>query len=88
MNVITRADNNRGASMQLGADSSTKGGRIHIHRGYKIIPDKIIDATTHVEGRKSKDAHDDAIEDQTVDAYVNYNVQGINNSILCNITIT
>lgn len=86
VNVITLAGDNRGASMQLGSDSSTKGGRIHIHRGYKINPDESADATTDGEGRRSKDAQ--AIEDQTVAAYVNCNVQGINNSISYNSSIT
>ncbi|KAG5595372.1 hypothetical protein H5410_036604 [Solanum commersonii] len=82
MNVITFAGDNRGASMQLKSDSSTKGGRIHIHRGYKINPY----ATTDGEGTKSKGAH--AIEDQTIAAFVNCNVQGINNSISYNSSIT
>ncbi|MCD7455842.1 hypothetical protein HAX54_029766 [Datura stramonium] len=83
VNVITLAGDNRGASMQLGYDSSTKGGRIHIHRGYKINPDESANAITDGEEssnrRRSKDAK--AMEDQMVAAYVNCNIQGINNSI-------
>lgn len=86
VNVITLAGDNRGASMQLGSDSSTKGGRIHIQRGYKINPDESADATTDGEGRRSKDAKD--MEDQTVATYVNCNIQGINNSISSNSSIT
>ncbi|XP_055823605.1 uncharacterized protein LOC129892086 [Solanum dulcamara] len=86
VNVITLAGDNRGASMQLGSDSSTKGGRIYIHRGYKINPDESADATTDGEGRRSKD--EQSIDDQTVAAYVNCNVQGINNSISYNSSIT
>ncbi|XP_075093039.1 uncharacterized protein LOC107818539 isoform X1 [Nicotiana tabacum] len=82
VNVITLAGDNRGASMQLGSDSSTKGGRIHIHRGYKINPNESADATTDGEGSsKTK-------EDQTLAAYINCNVQGINNSIVFNSSIT
>ncbi|KAJ8532431.1 hypothetical protein K7X08_012354 [Anisodus acutangulus] len=91
LNVITLAGDNRGASMQLGFDSSTKKGRIHIHRGYKINPDESADATTDGEGsskrrRSSKDAK--AKEDQTIAAYINCSIQGINNSISFNSSIT
>ncbi|XP_009607887.1 uncharacterized protein LOC107797249 [Nicotiana tabacum] len=85
VNVITLAGDNRGASMQLGSDSSTKGGRIHIHRGYKINPDESADTTTDGEG-SPKDSK--TKEDQTIAAYINCNVQGINNSIVFNSSIT
>ncbi|KAM3362524.1 mucin-5AC [Capsicum galapagoense] len=86
VNLITLAGDNRGASMQLGPDSSTKGERVHIHRGYKSNPDESADVTTDGEEKRSKDAK--ATEDQTIAAYVNCNVQGSNNSISCNSSIT
>ncbi|XP_009785473.1 flocculation protein FLO11 [Nicotiana sylvestris] len=83
VSVITLAGDNRGASMQLGSDSSSKEGAIHIHRGYKLNPDESADATTdaegYSEGRRPKDAR--TMEDQEIEAYLNCNVQGLNNSI-------
>ncbi|OIT04020.1 PREDICTED: uncharacterized protein LOC109225046 [Nicotiana attenuata] len=78
--VITLAGDNRGASMQLGSDSSRKEGAIHIRRGY---PDESADATTDAEGnsegRRPKDVR--TMEGQEIEAYLNCNVQGMNNSI-------
>ncbi|KAJ8540983.1 hypothetical protein K7X08_001799 [Anisodus acutangulus] len=83
VSVITLAGDNRGASMQLGTDSSRKGRAIHIHRGYKLNPDESADATTDTEanseGRQPNDAR--TMKDQEVEAYLNCNVQGLNNSI-------
>ncbi|OIT04019.1 hypothetical protein A4A49_01516 [Nicotiana attenuata] len=82
VSVITLAGDNRGASMQLGSDSSRKEGAIHIHRGYKLNPDESADATDaegYSEGRRPKDAR--TMEDQEIEAYLNCNVQGLNNSI-------
>ncbi|CAI9763730.1 unnamed protein product [Fraxinus pennsylvanica] len=84
VSVITLAGENRGASMQLGSDSSKGEGAIHIHRGYKINPDESPEATIDGEGswkgKKSEDA--EGKEDQPIEAYVNNNTQGINNSIV------
>nr|XP_016490585.1 PREDICTED: uncharacterized protein LOC107810334 [Nicotiana tabacum] len=81
--VITLAGDNRGASMQLGSDSSRKEGAIHIRRGYKLNPDESADATTDAEGnsegRRPKDVR--TMEGQEIEAYLNCNVQGMNNSI-------
>ncbi|XP_009616925.2 flocculation protein FLO11-like [Nicotiana tomentosiformis] len=83
VSVITLAGDNRGASMQLGSDSSRKEGAIHIRRGYKLNPDESADATTDAEGnsvgRRPKDAR--IVDDQEIEAYLNCNVQGMNNSI-------
>ncbi|MCD7458283.1 hypothetical protein HAX54_037783 [Datura stramonium] len=82
VSVITLAGDNRGATMQLGSDSSRKGA-IHIHRGYKLKPDESADATTDAEGnsegRRPRDAR--TMKDQEIKAYINCNVQGLNNSI-------
>ena len=79
VSVITLAGDNRGASMQLGSDSSRKEGAIHIRRGYKLNPDESADAEGNSEGRRQKDAR--TMEDQEIEAYLNCNVQGMNNSI-------
>ncbi|KAL2458082.1 hypothetical protein Fot_55940 [Forsythia ovata] len=90
VSVITLAGENRGASMQLGSDSSKGEGAVHIHRGYKINPDESPEATTDGEGnwkgKKSEDA--EGKEDQPIEAYVNNNAQGINNSIVFNGSMT
>lgn len=64
--VIKLAGDNRGASM-------------HIGRGYKLNPDESADAEGNSEGRRQKDAR--TMEDQEIEAYLNCNVQGMNNSI-------
>ncbi|KAK4341710.1 hypothetical protein RND71_040211 [Anisodus tanguticus] len=79
VSVITLAGDNRGASMKLGSDSSRKGREIHIHRGYKLNTDENADATTDSEGRQPNDAR--TMKDQEMEAYLNCNVQGLNNSI-------
>lgn len=89
VSVITLAGENRGASMQLGSDSSRKGGAVHIHRGYKLKPDESDETTTDEEGsskQRSKDAK--GKEDQASESYINSNVQGINNSITLDSSIT
>ncbi|KAL3640885.1 hypothetical protein CASFOL_015853 [Castilleja foliolosa] len=89
VSIITLAGENRGASMQMG--STSKEGRVHIHRGYKKVnPGKSGELTTSDEegnfkGERLKDAK--AAEDQPTEAYVNNNAQGINNSIVFNASI-
>lgn len=79
VSVITLAGDNRGASMQLGSNSLKKGKAVHIHRGYKLNTDESADATTDAEGRQPNDAR--TMKDQELEAYMNCNVQGLNNSI-------
>ncbi|KAL0351858.1 UNVERIFIED_CONTAM: hypothetical protein Scaly_1574500 [Sesamum calycinum] len=91
VSVITLAGENRGASMQMGSNSSRIEGPVHIHRGYKINPDEMAEATTDGEGssnkgKKSEDAK--TTEDPPKEVYVNNNAQGINNSIVFNVSIT
>ncbi|PSS31331.1 Mediator of RNA polymerase II transcription subunit like [Actinidia chinensis var. chinensis] len=90
VSVITLAGENRGASMQLGSESAKRGASIHIRRGYKVNPDESTEATTDEEGsskrRSSKDSKTE--EDQASKAYINSNVQGINNSIVFDSSIT
>ncbi|KAL3505310.1 hypothetical protein ACH5RR_035151 [Cinchona calisaya] len=89
VSVITLAGENRGASMHVGSGSSRKEGAVHIHRGYKIKPDDSAEATTDgEESFKEKSNNPKTEEDQASEAYVNCNVQGINNSIIFNSSIT
>ncbi|CAH9077873.1 unnamed protein product [Cuscuta europaea] len=94
--VITLAGDNKGASMQLGFDPSSKKERpIHIHRAYKSnhgdhrIVDKEAIITTDIEeaGRKSNSQETNQ-EQEVLAVYVNSNVQGLNNAILVDCTIT
>ncbi|CAI9116764.1 OLC1v1018000C1 [Oldenlandia corymbosa var. corymbosa] len=90
VSIVTLAGENRGATMHVGSDSSRKEGAIHIHRGYKIKPDGSPEGTTDgEEGFKAKQSdHLKPKEDQAPEAYVNSNVQAINNSIMLNSSIT
>ncbi|PHT98831.1 hypothetical protein BC332_32250 [Capsicum chinense] len=81
VSVITLAGDNRGASMQLGSNSS-KRGSIQIHRGYKLNADESADTTTDAEGSEGRQSNDGrTMKDQEIEAYMNCNVQGLNNSI-------
>ncbi|KAK8596732.1 hypothetical protein V6N13_001339 [Hibiscus sabdariffa] len=84
ISVLTLAGENRGASFQLGSESSKTDGLVHIHRGYKINPDDSPGATTDCEGssrgRKPKDSV--TKENPASRAYVNNNIQSINNSVV------
>ncbi|XP_058220806.1 uncharacterized protein LOC131331021 [Rhododendron vialii] len=84
--VVTLAGENRGASMQLGSESAKREETVHIHRGYKINPDESsTDEEMISEGRRSQDSKTG--EDEESKAYINSNVQGINNSIMFNCSI-
>ncbi|XP_010320396.2 flocculation protein FLO11 [Solanum lycopersicum] len=89
VSVITLAGDNRGASMQLSSNSSRKGKAVHIHRGYKLNADESTDATTDAEGTSKGKQTNDArtMKDQGLEAYMNCNVQGLNNSITFDSTI-
>ncbi|KAK8975700.1 hypothetical protein V6N11_021550 [Hibiscus sabdariffa] len=84
ISVLTLAGENRGASFHLGSESRKTDGLVHIHRGYKINPDDSPGATTDCEGisrgRKLKDSVTKA--NPASRAYVNNNIQSINNSIV------
>ncbi|KAK8601284.1 hypothetical protein V6N12_051122 [Hibiscus sabdariffa] len=84
ISVLTLAGENKGASFHLGSESSKRDGLVHIHRGYKINPDDSPDTTTDGErsstGRKPKDSA--TKENLASRAYVNNNIQSINNSIV------
>ncbi|GMH04167.1 hypothetical protein Nepgr_006006 [Nepenthes gracilis] len=88
--IITLAGENRGASMHLGSEPAKGERSIHIQRGYKINPDESIDTTTDGEGssRERKSGLNKAEEDsKAMKACINSNVQGINNSLVCNSSV-
>ncbi|KAL7605066.1 hypothetical protein Lser_V15G18705 [Lactuca serriola] len=82
--VITLAGDNKGASMHLGSDTKKKGA-IDIQRGYKL--DDIINGEGGSKGNKSP-RESKASEDEEMKAIVNSNIQGINNSIMFNSSVT
>ncbi|KAI3684872.1 hypothetical protein L6452_34099 [Arctium lappa] len=86
LNVITLAGDNRGTSMRIN-EATKRETAIRIHRRYKIDPDEIADTTTDEEessnGKKS-DKDSDSIDDLEKNAYINCNIQGINNSMVFN----
>lgn len=90
VSVITLAGENRGASMHLGLDSATREASVHIHRGYKLNPDESTGATTDGEGSsKDKRSEDPTTKENPPSrAFVNSNVQSVNNSILFNSSVT
>uniref|UniRef100_A0A5B6YYC5 Uncharacterized protein n=1 Tax=Davidia involucrata TaxID=16924 RepID=A0A5B6YYC5_DAVIN len=89
VSVITLAGENRGASMQLCSESAKRDGSVsvHIQREYKSNPDESLEATTDGEG-SSRDSNTINDEDQATKAYVNSNIQGINNSLVFNSSVT
>ncbi|PSR99668.1 Sterile alpha motif domain-containing protein [Actinidia chinensis var. chinensis] len=90
VSFITLADENRGALMLLGSESAKRERAIHIRRDYKVNLDESNEATTDGEGsskgRSTKDSKTE--EDQASKAYINSNVQGINNTIVFDSSIT
>ncbi|OVA07047.1 hypothetical protein BVC80_1117g46 [Macleaya cordata] len=90
VSVITLTGENRGAFMQVGAEFERKEGSVHIHRGYKLNQDDNTEVTTDGEssskGRKSSNS---ASKENTESmAYINSNIQSINNSIMFSSSIS
>ncbi|XP_004499168.1 uncharacterized protein [Cicer arietinum] len=85
--VITLTGDNRGATMHVGSESGKKEGSIHIHRDYKTDPDEESnEVTTDGEGNtntEDEEEEEDSMEHGEVgNAYVNSNIQSINNSLM------
>lgn len=80
--VITLAGDNRGATMHLGSESAKKEGSIHINRAYKSDPEETNEVTT--DGEESNNEEDEEVGM----AYVNSNIQSINNSLMFHGAIT
>ncbi|CAH9080972.1 unnamed protein product [Cuscuta epithymum] len=93
--VITLAGDNKGASMQLGFDPSSKERPIHIHRAYKsnhndhrIVDNEVIITTDIEEAGRKSNSQETNQEQEVLAVYANSNVQGVNNAILVDCTIT
>ncbi|XP_041008976.1 proteoglycan 4 isoform X1 [Juglans microcarpa x Juglans regia] len=90
VSVITLSGENRGASMQLGLESTKRDEFVPIHRGYKLNSDESTEATTDGEGSSTDKRTRDPTprENPPSRAYVNSNVQSVNNSILFDTSVT
>jgi len=80
--VITLTGDNRGATMHVGSESDKKEGSIHIHRAYKTESEESIDVTTDGEGNNNNEEEDSMEHGEVGKAYVNSNIQSINNSLM------
>jgi hypothetical protein len=80
--VITLTGDNRGATMHVGSESDKKEGSIHIHRAYKNESEESIDVTTDGEGNSNNDEENSMEQSEVGKAYVNSNIQSINNSLM------
>ncbi|KAK7280668.1 hypothetical protein RJT34_25735 [Clitoria ternatea] len=80
--VITLAGDNRGATMHVGSDSAKKEGSIHIHRAYKSDQEESTEVTTDGEDGTEEDNQEESDDDEVGMAYVNSNIQSINNSLM------
>ncbi|XP_058725308.1 uncharacterized protein LOC131596608 [Vicia villosa] len=79
--VITLTGDNRGATMHVVSESDKKDGSIHIHRDYKTESEESIEVSTDGEGNTNNE--EDSMEHGEVGkAYVNSNIQSINNSLM------
>jgi len=74
--VITLVGDNRGATMHLGSESAKKEGSIHIHRAYKSDPEETNEVSTDGEENTNEE------EEELGMAFVNSNIQSINNSLM------
>ncbi|KAF4348620.1 hypothetical protein F8388_020987 [Cannabis sativa] len=89
--VITLTGDNRGATMHMSSEPAKKEASVHIHRGYKSNPDDSPETETATDGEASSrgERHTDQMkrEAPSPKAYVNNNVQSVNNSIVFNASI-
>ncbi|KAD6119188.1 hypothetical protein E3N88_10459 [Mikania micrantha] len=79
--IITLAGDNRGTSMQIVAGETKQEQSIHIHRRYKVNPD---DSMTDEEEKEE----DSKANENEENCYINCNIQGINNSMVFDCSIT
>ena len=79
--VVTLAGDNRGATMQVGSNSTKKEGSIRIHRAYKTEPEESTEATTDTDTDENS-SRGSAEKDDVAKAYVNSNIQSVNNSLM------
>ncbi|KAF6136323.1 hypothetical protein GIB67_042808 [Kingdonia uniflora] len=85
ISVITLAGENKGATMHLGVESGNKESSIKIQRGYKLNQEEnevTTDGESSSRGKRLNNSK--TTEEQENAAYINSNVQTINNSIMSN----
>ncbi|KAL2318745.1 hypothetical protein Fmac_032621 [Flemingia macrophylla] len=83
--IITLAGDNRGATMHLGSESAKKEGPIHIHRAYKSDHEQINEVATDEEENTNEgegEGEGEGEDEEVGMAYVNSNIQSINNSLM------
>ncbi|KAI5353853.1 hypothetical protein L3X38_006747 [Prunus dulcis] len=90
VSVITLTGENRGASMHSSSEPAKEEESVHIHRRYKSNPDDSLESTTDEEvNNKDRSFEDGTIhDDQQTGAFINSNVQSINNAIVFNSFVT
>ncbi|XP_022016323.2 sporozoite surface protein 2-like [Helianthus annuus] len=84
--IITLAGDNRGTTMHIGSGATKREKSIHILRRYKANPEESTDTVTDDEEEKENDSKPDENEEKS--SYINCNIQGINNSMVFNCSIT
>lgn len=84
--AITLAGDNRGATMQIGSESTKKEGSIHIHNACKTDPEENQEVTSEFDDEEG--SNNLVEEDEFGKACVNSNIQSINNSLLYHGSVT
>ncbi|XP_050127996.1 uncharacterized protein LOC126604734 isoform X2 [Malus sylvestris] len=82
VSVVTLSGENRGATMHNSSEPENGEEFMPIHRSYKTNPDDSLEATTDGEESSEGENFDQTSKDHQRIAYVNSNVQGINNSVV------
>lgn len=82
--VVTVAGDNTGASMHLGSDAIKREGGVDIQRGYRSADDNGEGSSNDKKSRRDTKSS----ENQEPTAIVNSNIQGINNSMMFNSSVT
>lgn len=86
ISVTTLAGDNRGATMNIGSKSGKKEWSIPIYRAYKKNPEERPEVTT--DGKESyEEEPGNSVENEVGNAYVNSNIQSLNNSLMCQSSI-
>lgn len=90
VSVITLTGENKGASMHSSSEPVKEEESVHIRRRYKSNPDDSLESTTDEEvNNKDRSFEDGKIhDDQQTGAFINSNVQSINNAIVFNSFVT
>ncbi|BFG17786.1 hypothetical protein CerSpe_040600 [Prunus speciosa] len=90
VSVITLTGENRGASIHSSSEPAKEEESVHIRRSYKSNPDDSLESATDEEVNNKDRSFEDGTsqDDQQTSAYINSNVQSINNAIVFNSFVT